>query len=102
MAKVTKQIGFTIDIDEEAIAPASVNVFIYQLLNRLNYEHDIKSITIDDVTVPITNPEQLEAISLGEDLDLNVEVQRIEEAQAIEAAIEEVDGILSEKLDTKK
>lgn len=67
----TKRIGFTIDIDEDAIAPASVNVFIYQLLNRLNYEHPITSITIDDVTLEITHPDQVVELPLGEDKDLD-------------------------------
>lgn len=71
MASITKRIGFTIDIDEDAIAPASVNAFIYQLLNRLNYEHEITSITIDDTTVAITHPDQVSELPLGEGKDLD-------------------------------
>jgi hypothetical protein len=73
MTKVTKQIGFTIDIDTDAIAPASVEVFIYQMLNRLGYEHEIKSVTVDDVTVEIKNKKELYDLPLGEDLPLNTQ-----------------------------
>jgi len=70
MALITKRIGFTIEVDEETIAPASVNVWIYQLINRLSYEHNITSISVDDVTVEIAGKEELYDLSLGEDLDL--------------------------------
>lgn len=70
MAIVTKKIGFTIEIDEKAIAPASVNVFIYQLVNRLNYEHAITSVTVDDTTVPITKDALVQDLPLGEDKEL--------------------------------
>lgn len=66
MSTVTKNIGFTIEIDEDAIAPASPEVFIFQLINRLNYEHPITSVTVDDVTVDITHPDQVAELSLGE------------------------------------
>lgn len=66
----TKKIGFTIEIDTEAIAPATINVWIYQLLNRLNYEHPIKSITIDKDTVAITQPDQMYELPIGEDKPL--------------------------------
>lgn len=67
---VQKKVGFTIDIDEAEVAPASVEVFLYQLLNRLGYEHKISSITIDEVTVPITSNDDLYNLSLGEDKPL--------------------------------
>ena len=70
MAKITKRIGFTIDIDEDAVAPQSVNVFIYRLLNNLGNEHNIQSVTIDDVTVEIKDKEDLYNLPLGEDQDL--------------------------------
>jgi len=70
MSIITKKIGFTIDIDEKDIAPASVEVFLYQLINRLGYEHNISSITIDEVTVPITSKDDLYNLSLGEDQPL--------------------------------
>lgn len=69
MAKVTKHIGFLVEIDEGAIAPQSVNVFIYRLLNNLNNEHEIKIVTIDDVTLPITKSTDMYMLSLGEDKD---------------------------------
>ena len=65
-----KKIGFVIEIDEAAIAPATPNTFIYQLLNRLSYEHKITEITIDDVTVKIDDQAQIEELILGEDKDL--------------------------------
>lgn len=70
MAILTKKIGFTINIDEEAIAPQSVNVFIYRLLMGLNNENPITSVTIDDVTVPIVKDDDLYNLPLGEDQDL--------------------------------
>jgi hypothetical protein len=70
MATITKTVAFTIDIDEEAIAPASANVFIYQMLNRLNYEHDLKSVTVDGITVDIAHPDQVAELPLGEDRPL--------------------------------
>lgn len=72
---ITKHVGFTIDIDEEAIAPASPNVFIFQFLNRLSYEHGIKSITIDDVTKEITDPTQIKNLPLKQDEDLKEETE---------------------------
>lgn len=66
----TKQIGFTIEIDTETIAPADVNVFIYQLLNRLNYEHKITSVTIDEVTVATPKEKDLYELPIGEGQDL--------------------------------
>ena len=65
-----KQIGFTIDVNEEEIAPMSVNVWIYRWLNGLANEHTISSITVDDVTVPIADKQELYDLSLGEDEDL--------------------------------
>lgn len=70
MTIVTKKIGFTIEIDEEVIAPQNAKIFIYQLLNRLGYEHNITSITIDDTTLPISSKEELYDLSLGEDKEL--------------------------------
>ena len=70
MSIITKRVGFTVDIDTQAIAPASVNVWIFQLLNRLNYEHEIKSITVDGVTVDITHPDQIAELPLGKDKPL--------------------------------
>jgi len=70
MATVTKKIGFTIQLDDEAIAPASPEVFIFQLLNRLGYEHTITSITIDDTTLPIDKPEDLSNLELKEGKEL--------------------------------
>ena len=72
---ITKQVGFTIEIDEEAIAPASPNVFIYQILNRLNYEHKITTITIDDVTKEITDSTQIKNLPLKQEEDLTEETQ---------------------------
>jgi hypothetical protein len=73
MAVQTKRIAFTIDVDEEAVAPASVNVFIYRLLNELGQEHDIKSVTVDGVTVAINSREDLYNLPLGENQDLTKE-----------------------------
>lgn len=70
MSIITKKVGFTIDVDESVIAPASVEVFLYQLINRLSYEHNIQSITVDDVTVAITSKEDLYNLPLGEDMPL--------------------------------
>ena len=70
MATIRKKIEFTIDIDEDAVAPASVNVFIYRLLNQLGQEHDIQSVTIDDVTVETPDKEALYNLPLGENEDL--------------------------------
>ena len=72
MATTTKKIGFTIDIDDESIAPMSVNVFIYQMFNRLGYEHNIQSVTVDEVTVAISGKEKLYDLSLGEDKPLSI------------------------------
>ncbi len=70
MALVTKQIGFTIDIDLEAIAPQTAEIFIYRLLNGLGNEHTISSVTVDEVTVPIESKDDLYNLSLGEDQPL--------------------------------
>ena len=71
MAKVIKKIGFTIEVDTDAIAPASIEVWIYRFLNALGFEHKITSVTVDDVTVPIANKQALYDLPLGEDLPLN-------------------------------
>lgn len=70
MSILTKQVGFTIEIDTESIAPMSANVFIYNLLNKLNYENKVTSITVDGVTVDTTAPDALYNLPLGEDQDL--------------------------------
>ena len=70
MAILTKKIAFTIDVDKEAIAPQSVNVWIYRFLNQMGNEHNIKSITIDDVTVEIKSKNDLYELPLGENKDL--------------------------------
>jgi len=70
MAKITKKIGFTIDVDEDEVAPASVNVWIYRWLNMLGQEHNIQSVTIDDVTVETPDKEALYNLPLGENKDL--------------------------------
>ncbi len=66
MAKIIKKIGFTIELDEEEIAPANAEVFIFQLINRLNYQHPITSVMVDDVTVPTTKPGDVSKLSLKE------------------------------------
>lgn len=69
MTIVTKVVGFTIEIDTNEIAPAGVYAFIYQMMNRLNYEHTIKSVTVDGITVDTTkNP--VEGLVLGENKPL--------------------------------
>lgn len=70
MAIITKKIGFTIDINEDEIAPASVEVWIYQMLNRLGNEHTIKSVSVDNVTKPIANKKDLYDLPLGENKPL--------------------------------
>lgn len=70
MAKVTTQLGFTLQIDEDAIAPQTVNIFIFRLLSQLNYEHPITSVTVNGVTVDITTPDQLSQLTLREDKPL--------------------------------
>jgi len=70
MATVTKKIGFTIDIDEDAIAPQSWMVWVYRWLNKLGYEHNIQSITVDDVTVAIPDKQTLYDLPLGENQEL--------------------------------
>lgn len=77
MAKVTKQIGFTIEIDEEEVAPMSVNVFIYQMINRIGYEHTITSVTIDDATMAIESKEDLKEMSLKRNEDFTVDNEKI-------------------------
>lgn len=67
---IIKKIGFTIEIDEKAIAPQSVNVFIYRLLNDINNETPISSITVDDVTILIKDSKDLYELPLGEDKPL--------------------------------
>jgi len=68
--KVTKKVGFTIEIDQEAIAPQSVNVFLYRLINELNYENPITSVTIDDVTVDTSEDGAVYNLPIGEDKPL--------------------------------
>jgi hypothetical protein len=74
MSIVTKKIGFTIELDEEAIAPASPDVFVFQLINRLNYEHRITSVTVDNVTVPITKHDEVSKLPLREGKRLDEKV----------------------------
>lgn len=70
MAIITKKIGFTIDIDENEIAPASVEVWIYRFINELGNEHSIKSVSVDGVTKPIANKKELYDLPLGENKPL--------------------------------
>lgn len=73
MAKILKSVGFTIELDEEEIAPASVRVWLYKLFNELNYENKITSVTVDGVTVDTTAPDAMYELPLGEDKDLEPE-----------------------------
>ena len=66
----TRTVGFVIDIDTEAIAPASVEVWLYQILNRIGYEHTVKSVTVDGATEIIANKQALYDLPLGEDKKL--------------------------------
>lgn len=77
MATVTKTIGFTIDINLDAIVPQSPEVFIYRMLNGLGNEHTIKSVTVDDVTVPIASKTELYDLPLGEDKSLNTSAKAV-------------------------
>lgn len=65
-----KHVAFTIQIDEQAIAPQSAEVFLYRLLNNLNNEHPILSVTVDGVTVDTSKPGALYDLPLGEDKPL--------------------------------
>lgn len=67
---VTKQVGFVVHVDTEAIAPMSVEVFLYRMFNDINNEHKITEITVDGVTVDTTPDDALYNLPLGEDLPL--------------------------------
>jgi len=87
MAKITKQIGFRITIDEDEIAPASVNVWIYQLLNRLGYEHEITEITIDEVTIAIESKDEVKDLPIGKEKELTQESMAEVRAQKAEVEL---------------
>lgn len=64
----------------DEITPASLNVFLYQLLNDLNYEHDVIGLNIDgkDATIKdaegqsttVLDDEAIKTLSLREGKDL--------------------------------
>lgn len=62
MTIVKKTVEFDIDIDTDEIAPVGVYAFIYQFLNRLDYEHDITRVKVDgkEVDTTVTPVEELE------------------------------------------
>ena len=66
MTIVTKQISFTVNIDEDVINPMGANTWIYRLLNSINYEHEITSVSVDDVTVEITSEMSVQSLPLRE------------------------------------
>lgn len=69
MTIVKKTIEFDIDIDTEEIKPVGVYAFIYQFLNRLDYEHDITRVKVDGHEVDTTQT-PVEELELGENKSL--------------------------------
>lgn len=70
MSIVEKQVGFIVEVDTEAIAPMSVEVFLYRMFNEINNEHKITEVTVDGVTVDTTPDDALYNLPLGEDQPL--------------------------------
>lgn len=71
MSKVRKTIQIVIDVDTDVIAPRGVYTWIFQLINRLGYEHDIISLTVDGTTVD-TEGTDLDELPLGENKPLSL------------------------------
>lgn len=44
MAKITKKITLTIEIDEADVKPKTPDIILFQILNRINYDHPIRGI----------------------------------------------------------
>lgn len=70
MARQTVQVGFTIDLDLDELAPQTANVWLYRLLNDLANEHDVLSVTMNGVTVDTPTREDVYELPLGEDKPL--------------------------------
>ncbi len=48
----------TIEIDEAEIAPKPIRIWLFHFLNRLNYNHPIKSVTYQGQKLNFKNPEK--------------------------------------------
>jgi len=59
MAKKTVTFTISVEVDEAEIAPKTIPVWLYQFINRLNYEHPVKSMTHKNTKVDISNPSQV-------------------------------------------
>lgn len=64
------QLNLKIRFYLDEITPADLNVFLYQLVNTLNYEHDVLEVSIDGKTATDLNDEQVKILPLREGKDL--------------------------------
>ena len=63
-------IKLKIKVYEDEIAPMSVPVWIYHLVSRLNYEHDIMEVEVDGVNKKMKNDNDVKNLSLRENKEL--------------------------------
>jgi hypothetical protein len=61
----------TLDLDLDEIAPMTPHVWLYQLLNRINYEHEVKSVTFKGRTRAFTLRDEIRNLALREREDLD-------------------------------
>lgn len=63
MAKQDITVQFTIALDEEELGKP-LNIWLYQFLNRLGYEHEIKDVVVNGESGEVKNSEDLKHMPL--------------------------------------
>ncbi len=65
------QLDLKIRFYKDEIAPADLNVYLYQLINKINYEHDVLEVGIDGKTATSLTDDLVKNLPLREGKDLN-------------------------------
>jgi hypothetical protein len=70
-----------IRVYEEEIAPLDLQTWLYQFINRLNYEHDVLEVTLDGDKKELKNDEEVKELwkeKLTEDIIEREQKERLE------------------------
>ena len=64
MAKIPIRVTLEIEIDTDEIAPKTPHVWLYQFINRLNYEYPVKMVEYKGTRRTFTKREDIKNLAL--------------------------------------
>ena len=65
MAKQTVKIALEIELDTDEVAPKTPQVWLYQFINRLNYEFPVRAVEYEGKRRVFTSREEVKELALN-------------------------------------